>query len=386
MRRWQVGTSYSYDWFSDQRDPWHEAALTLKRTTPIGPVIGRVSYAHRFAPATSSTMPTATRSSGQEPTPISTPASPDHELYPRYRYGADLYQSIGWGLEPSLGFRHLEFASSVSIYVATLTKYWGDWAFIGRVYVTPGSAGTSHSGHLAARRYLDDGVSYVGLRYGHGSSAEEITTLDDTTILDSDVIAADALIELGDRWELSLQASISREERISSSDLYHYRSVPASASGSEQEHEARHGPEALPHAARHARARAVLPRAVRAAGSADRTEQAPATPCRRPTRAHLAAQQRPDGARKRYQEALAPSLELQRVPGNHVYLERLAEIYDHLGRFAEEAAMWEQYLLHAPTPVEACPRISEAYRKQELPNAGWMPASVAGCSIPRIRT
>ncbi|MBZ5571568.1 MAG: tetratricopeptide repeat protein [Acidobacteriia bacterium] len=67
----------------------------------------------------------------------------------------------------------------------------------------------------------------------------------------------------------------------------------------------------------------------------------------------------------KYQEALDPTLTLYRAyPENHIYIGRLAEIYDHLGRYDEEAAYWEKYMDHAPTPVEACPQIGQAYWKQ----------------------
>ena len=66
-----------------------------------------------------------------------------------------------------------------------------------------------------------------------------------------------------------------------------------------------------------------------------------------------------------YQEALEPTLTLYRAyPENHIYIGWLAEIYDHLGRYDEEAAYWEKYIDRAPTPVEACPQIGQAYWKQ----------------------
>jgi len=51
-------------------------------------------------------------------------------------------------------------------------------------------------------------------------------------------------------------------------------------------------------------------------------------------------------------------------PENHIYLGRLADIYDHTGRYDEEAKYWEKFMDHAPTPIEACPQIGNAYWKQ----------------------
>lgn len=67
----------------------------------------------------------------------------------------------------------------------------------------------------------------------------------------------------------------------------------------------------------------------------------------------------------RDEEALEPSLMLyEAFPDNHIYLGRLAGIYDRLGRYDEEAQFWEKYLDHSPLPQEACPQIGQAYWKQ----------------------
>ena len=69
----------------------------------------------------------------------------------------------------------------------------------------------------------------------------------------------------------------------------------------------------------------------------------------------------------KWQRALKPSLKLHAAyPDNHIFIGQLAEIYDHLGRFQEEAAMWEQFLLHAPRPIEGCPQVGQTYEKLGL--------------------
>lgn len=70
----------------------------------------------------------------------------------------------------------------------------------------------------------------------------------------------------------------------------------------------------------------------------------------------------------KWDRALAPTMKLRNAyPENPIYIGQLAEIYDHLGRYREEAAMWEQFLVHAPRPIEGCPQIGDAYEKQGLP-------------------
>jgi tetratricopeptide (TPR) repeat protein len=64
----------------------------------------------------------------------------------------------------------------------------------------------------------------------------------------------------------------------------------------------------------------------------------------------------------RYADALQPTLALTEAFSNQqVYAQRLALIYQQLGRRAEEAAVWERVVNISPTPVEACPALPDAY-------------------------
>ena len=63
--------------------------------------------------------------------------------------------------------------------------------------------------------------------------------------------------------------------------------------------------------------------------------------------------------------ALAPIRALHDAfPSSHIYIDQLATVYHHLTRFDDEAALLEEYLLKAPTPDSACPRLGLAYRAQ----------------------
>ncbi len=70
----------------------------------------------------------------------------------------------------------------------------------------------------------------------------------------------------------------------------------------------------------------------------------------------------------RYSDALAPTEALvARYPTQHVYLQRLATIYQHLGRRREEAAVWHRFIDVSPTPWEACPTVAEAHAAADDP-------------------
>ena len=67
---------------------------------------------------------------------------------------------------------------------------------------------------------------------------------------------------------------------------------------------------------------------------------------------------------ERWQDALEPTKAVvERFPGQHVYLARLAEIYNKLERPKDEAATWELFMDRAPLPAEACPNVGYAYRR-----------------------
>ena len=110
----------------------------------------------------------------------------------------------------------------MSIYVGSLSKYYGNWLFTGRVFVTPSSAGTSRSVHASFRRYLGGRGTYVGFRYGRGAWREELLNRNDFEVLDSDVGAAEATVILNGRLELNLNGSYSHEDRVEQRGLRQY--------------------------------------------------------------------------------------------------------------------------------------------------------------------
>ena len=43
-----IAVDYSYSWFSNTFSPWHRTSLEYRRNLRVGPVIGRVNYAHMY--------------------------------------------------------------------------------------------------------------------------------------------------------------------------------------------------------------------------------------------------------------------------------------------------------------------------------------------------
>lgn len=93
--------------------------------------------------------------------------------------------------------------------------------YTGRAFVTPSDLGASTSFHGIARSYDDDGVGYVGVRYGHGVFRDEVRSLNDITTETSDTFAAEWLKPVG-TFNLSLGGSLSREGRALRGDLWQF--------------------------------------------------------------------------------------------------------------------------------------------------------------------
>ncbi len=214
-RPWWATTRYAVDTFSDDTDAWQEFALYLTRRTPFGSLILRGNHATRFArddqlievefyprfrPGTYAYLATG--------------VSTERDLYPEYRLAFDLYQSLGAGFEVSGGARYLAFDEGTEIYVATLSKYLGNWMFTGKVYYVPAEGPLdSTSYHGGFRRYVGgDGTSYVGLNYSHGFS-REIRALVDLTTLDTDTVRGEFDVLSGRRLRIFGSGATSRAQR-----------------------------------------------------------------------------------------------------------------------------------------------------------------------------
>jgi YaiO family outer membrane protein len=222
LLRWQARVGTSHDAFSD-RDAWNESQVSLSRTTPAGSILIRGLHAQRFGLADSQIeLEMYPRLRTGTYAYAAGAYAPNATLYPRYRYAADLYQSLGAGFEGSVGFRRLGFGSGVSVYAGSLAKYYGNWLFTGRLFATPNTAGTSRSVHASVRRYVGGAGTYIGLRYGRGAWREEARTLNDFEVLDSDIGAAEAVVILRGRLELNVSGSYGREDRVERLDLRQY--------------------------------------------------------------------------------------------------------------------------------------------------------------------
>lgn len=214
-RPWGAGVAYAVDSFSDDRAAWHEAALSLSRLTPVGPLTARISQADRFERRDRQfevefypRIRTGTYAF------VALGVSRGSVLYPSFRVSTDLYHSIGRGIELSAGFRRLDFEASTDIVTASATKYLGNWMMTGKVFhVFAEGPADSTSYHGAVRRFLrGDGTSYIGVTYGHGFAREEIRNTADLTTIGSDTVHVESVHVFRRRLRLVVAAGTSRQD------------------------------------------------------------------------------------------------------------------------------------------------------------------------------
>lgn len=172
-----VTISYAFENYSQTYDNTHFGSLQWSRRTSLGSLIGRLNFSRRFE--TSAIQPEidwypriAEGFYGYLNYGYS-----GSSIFPEHRVGGELYHSLPYGMEASGGFRYLYFgpSSSVTILTGSLTKYYRNYYFNIRPYLTPKSSGVSRSVTLTIRRYMGNPNNYLSFRGSFGVSPQERT-------------------------------------------------------------------------------------------------------------------------------------------------------------------------------------------------------------------
>ena len=106
-------------------------------------------------------------------------------IFPKEKYTFELYQKLPAGFELSLGMRYLKFSKETTIYTASLSKYYKDYWFSIRTFVTPKTDSIIRKANLNnssvtiianIRHYFGDSDNYFGIKAGRGTSPDENRT------------------------------------------------------------------------------------------------------------------------------------------------------------------------------------------------------------------
>jgi len=101
-------------------------------------------------------------------------------LFPRHRVGTEAFASLPSSFEASAGFRYMLFKSSadesfkdVMVYTVSAGKYYKNFWFSVRTYLTPKTTSLSKSLYFSSRRYFKNGDNYLEFITGFGASPDE---------------------------------------------------------------------------------------------------------------------------------------------------------------------------------------------------------------------
>jgi YaiO family outer membrane protein len=154
-------------------DPWHLGNISYGRQTKLGSVIARYNYANRFKTNGSQfEVDLYPKISQIFYAYVSGGYSNNVGVFPQYRTGFSLYSNLPKSFEAEVGFRTLRFDETTVIYTASLGKYYKNYWFNLRTYLTPSNSSLSQSFSLNVRYYTGGQDDYLSFKIGTGISPD----------------------------------------------------------------------------------------------------------------------------------------------------------------------------------------------------------------------
>lgn len=172
----KIGVSYDYTYFDKQFDnPWHLLSVDYSRSTKLGSVAARINYANRFKESgVQYEVDAYPRINKTFYAYVSGGLSNSDGVFPKSRAGFSLYANLPKSFEAEAGFRYLYFSSDTWIYTLYLGKYYKNWLFNVRTYLTPSIRNISQSYNIGARYYYKGSADeFIWLNIGTGLSPDE---------------------------------------------------------------------------------------------------------------------------------------------------------------------------------------------------------------------
>ena len=181
-----VSFEYEYETFGSSFKPWMLATAEMSHRFDFGPVIGRVNRARRFGESGTQVEVDAYPRIGRGMYLYLNAGRSEQQIFPRERFGAELYKNLPNAFETSLGFRQLNFKnSSVTLFTGTIAKYSGNNYYVARPYVSHHGSGTSLAAQFTARTYFATADDYASVIATFGKSPTEDITPDAVNRLSS---------------------------------------------------------------------------------------------------------------------------------------------------------------------------------------------------------
>lgn len=174
-----VSLEFEYETFGGSFTPWSLAAAELSHRFDFGSVIGRINQARRFNQSGTQFEVDAYPRIGRGMYLYANAGASQQRIFPRTRFGAELYKSLPNAFEASIGFRQLNFrTANVTLYTGTIAKYSGNNYYVLRPYIARQDKGTSFSGQVMLRTYFASADDYASLTATLGKAPTEDITVD----------------------------------------------------------------------------------------------------------------------------------------------------------------------------------------------------------------
>ena len=169
-----IGLTYNLSHFDTQfADDWHIIGLSYKRITPIGSVILKANYANKFADSgTQLELEAYPKLSKMFYLYVGAGYSNDVGIFPKFRSGVSLNANLPKSYEAEIGYRQLYFTNNIWMYTASVGKYYKNFWFNLRTYITPDHKNISHSYTGTVRYYTKSASDYFAFQNGTGISPE----------------------------------------------------------------------------------------------------------------------------------------------------------------------------------------------------------------------
>lgn len=176
-------SSYTVDEFRKGKDPQILISTQLGRNFTFGSLTMRINAADKFKQrGLQYEMETYTNFTRKIYANLSTGFAFDAKIFPKEKFGAELYFKLPASFEFSAGIRYQKFAKATSFYTSSLGNYYKNYWFSVRTFISPKTDSTSENKSLknssitliaTIRNYFGDGNNYLGIKAGRGQSPDE---------------------------------------------------------------------------------------------------------------------------------------------------------------------------------------------------------------------
>lgn len=142
-------------------------------------------------------------------------------IFPKEKYGAELYFKLPAGFEFSAGLRYQKYLKGTTFYTASLGNYYKNYWFNVRTFISPKRDSTIENISLKTsgitvigtiRNYFGDSDNYLGIKIASGQSPDERKTLNLAQYTTSHSIGFELQKSAFGRWVIKGEIQYSKED------------------------------------------------------------------------------------------------------------------------------------------------------------------------------